>query len=253
MYNQSLTRQLSMTYDNKPLPPYVVVEDIRRPFLFDTETVTEDIPGRYGHLYRRQNYGTRTIEVDLRIIADGAASYFENKDKARAITKALRAYFFKDRPRPLVLSDQPLTYDLAIPSSFDLKQSGIASLVTVHFLVPEGFSRVRAVTISPFPAHGASLYYTGDLETPIYLEGTVTSASVRVQNLTSEERLDLLKLTPGKLLQLDGEKECVKQGELLAMTSLAVDSDFPWLIKGENRIEISGLKDIKVRYEGRCL
>ena len=253
MFNQALTKQLTMIYDKRPLPSYVVVEDIRRPFFFEIETSTEDTPGRAGHTYRRQNYGKRTIEVDLRIIVDSMPNQYENREKVRALTKSLRAYFFKDRPRPLVLSDQPSTYDMAIPESFDIHQAGVSALITVHFLVPEGFSRAGNAAITNFPEAGSSIFYTGDLETPLDIQGTATGASVRVQNLTSGERIDLLRLTPGKLIQIDGEKECVRQGDLLAMTSLAAGSDFPWLIKGENQIEISGLKDIEIRYEGRYL
>ncbi len=253
MYELNLKKQLTMIYDGKPLPPYAVVEAVRRPFLFDISTVMTDLPGLKGLAFQHQNYGGRKIEVDVRVVCDTHQSYIENRIRMRELVRSLRLYFYKPTPKELQLSDQPATYDLAIIDDIAAKEKGLSTLITVTFLATEGFSRARKQTYPGYTAGVSTVHYDGDIETPVEILGKVASESAMVWNKTTGDRLNLLHLTTGANLHVDAEHELVEENGKHKMLSVTPESDFPWLAKGKNELEITGISDITLRFERRFL
>lgn len=253
MCSWPLTEVLRMRYDGQPLMRGYVVEKIERPAMPKIENTTQSIPGKNGVLFRRQNRAERVLKVTIRQIAEANTPFFLARERLRDSLFAFRVYVEKDTPKRLELSDQPLTYDMAILDSMDQDLKTTALRLVCSFLLPDGFSRDRSMTTLDLRDGENHIFYDGTEPTPIQVRGSVSSGSVVLFNQTSAEKMTILQSTTGITALIDTEQETYKENNVLCMPKIPPASDFPWLYPGSNTIFVSGLTGASLSYEGRRL
>lgn len=253
MCSWPLTEVLRMRYDGQPLMRGYVVEKIERPAMPKIGNSTQSIPGRNGVLFRRQNRAERILKVTIRKIDEAGQSFFVARERLRDSLFAFRAYVKKDTPKRLELSDQPLTYDMAILDDLDQDIEATTLLLECSFLLPDGFSRDRSMTTMDLKDGENHIFYDGTEPTPIQVRGNISSGSVVLFNQTSAEKMTILQSTTGITALIDTEQETYKENNVLCMPKIPPASDFPWLYPGSNTIFVSGLTGASLSYEGRRL
>lgn len=253
MSNRPLTEMLTMRYDGQPLMRGYVVEGIDRPAMPKIENTTQSIPGRNGVLFRRQNRTERILKVTIRKIDEACQSFFDARERLRDSLFAFRAYVKKDTPKRLELSDQPLTYDMAILDDLDQELEATTLRLVCSFLLPDGFSRDRSVTTVGLKGGGNNIFYDGTEPTPINVKGKVSGESVVLFNQTYAEKTTVLRPTKDTMAVIDTEQETYRENGVLCMTKIAPASDFPCLYPGNNMLFLSGLTGASISYEGRRL
>lgn len=253
MSNRPLTEILTMRYDGQPLMRGYVVEKIDRPAVPKIENTTQSIPGKNGVLFRRQNRAERVLKVTIRKIDETGQPFFVARERLRDSLFAFRAYVKKDTPKRLELSDQPLTYDMAILDDLDQELEATTLRLVCSFLLPDGFSRDRSVTTLDLKDGENHIFYEGTEPTPIQVLGSVSSGSVTLFNQTSAEKMTILQSTKDTTVRIDTEQETYRENGVLCMTKIPPASDFPCLYPGHNTLFLSGLTGASISYEGRRL
>lgn len=253
MSNRPLTEVLRMRYDGQPLMRGYVVENIERPAMPKIENTAESIPGKNGVLFRRQNRAERTLKVTIRQIAEANTPFFLARERLRDSLFAFRAYVKKDTPKRLELSDQPLTYDMAILDDLDQELEATTLRLECSFLLPDGFSRDRSITTLDLKGGENHIFYDGTEPTPINMQGKVSSESVVLFNQTHAEKMTILQATKDTTVLIDTEQETYRENDVLCMPKIPPASDFPWLYPGSNTLFVSGLTGATLSYEGRHL
>lgn len=253
MSNRPLTEVLTMRYDGKPLMRGYVVERIDRPAMPKIENTTQSIPGRNGVLFRRQNRAERILKVTIRQIAEANTPFFVARERLRDSLFAFREYAKKDTPKRLELSDQPLTYDMAILDALDQELEATTLRLVCSFLLPDGFSRDRSITTISLKDGENSIIYDGTEPTPINVTGKVSGESVVLFNQTYAEKTTVLRATKDTMAVIDTEQETYRENGVLCMVKIPPASDFPCLYPGNNTLFLSGLSGASISYEGRRL
>lgn len=253
MCSWPLTEVLRMRYDGQPLMRGYVVEKIERPAMPKIENTTQSIPGKNGVLFRRQNRMERVLKVTIRQIAEANTPFFLARERLRDSLFAFRAYVEKDTPKRLELSDQPLTYDMAILDDLDQDIEATTLLLECSFLLPDGFSRDRSMTTLGLKDGENHIFYDGTEPTPIQVRGNISSESVVLFNQTAAEKMTILHATNGIAARIDTEQETYRENDVLCMPKIPPASDFPWLYPGNNTLFLSGLTGASISYEGRRL
>lgn len=253
MSNRPLTEILTMRYDGKPLTRGYVVENIERPAMPKIKNTTESIPWKNGVLFRRQNRAERVLKVTIRQIAEANTPFFLARERLRDSLFAFRAYVEKDTPKRLELSDQPLTYDMAILDDLDQELEATTLRLECSFLLPDGFSRDRSITTLNLKEGENHIFYGGTEPTPIQVRGSVSSDSVVLFNQTYAEKTTALRATKDTMTVIDTEQETYRENDVLCMSKIPPASDFPWLYPGDNTLFVSGLTGASLSYEGRRL
>lgn len=253
MCSLPLTEVLRMRYDGQPLMRGYVVEKIYRPAMPKIENTTQSIPGKNGVLFRRQNRAERILKVAIRKIDETGQSFFLARERLRDSLFAFRAYVEKDTPKRLELSDQPLTYDMAILDDLDQELQEKTLYLVCSFLLPDGFSRDRNTTTVSLKDGENNIFYDGTEPTPINVKGKVSGESVVLFNQTYAEKTTVLRATKDTTVVIDTEQETYRENGVLCMPKIPPASDFPWLYPGNNTIFVSGLMGATLSYEGRRL
>lgn len=253
MCSWPLTEVLRMRYDGQPLMRGYVVEQIERPAMPKIENTTQSIPGKNGVLFRRQNRAERILKVTIRQIAEANTPFFLARERLRDSLFAFRAYVEKDTPKRLELSDQPLTYDMAILDAMDQDLKTTTLRLVCSFLLPDGFSRDRSMTTMDLKDGENHIFYDGTEPAPIQVHGRVSSSSVVLFNQTAAEKMTILQATSGIEARIDTEQETYRENNVLCMPKIPPAADFPWLYPGNNTIFVSGLTGASLSYEGRRL
>lgn len=125
-----------MSFDGYDFSDLLTVERVHRPRAAEIRNETSDVAGRDGALWRSQHLGSRTIEVDVRIIARKSGK----KNQARALDgleDRIIARLLKPDLCKLVLRDRPDRFDLAaIDGAVDFEAEGNTRAATLSFLCP---------------------------------------------------------------------------------------------------------------------
>lgn len=248
---RNLKENLTMTYDERPLPENVVVEAINRP-LFGKRTVHLSEPyGHIGRYYQSVEREEKQIDVSLRLIYEREGLFRENKDKLREQMHILRTYLNKDEPKILRLSDEPRQYDIAIVDG-DIAPNmiGLSFLVDVHFICPDGFAFANDPVSLKMTDH---IYCDSELPVPFCITGKATAGTITILQVDSGDQFTALSVPVGADIFIDTKKEMLRVNNELAMTLVPPAADFAWLSPGYNRFIIDGLNNTTLTYQGRML
>lgn len=253
MSRTSSIERLKMEFDEAPLLPDFVVESVARPAMAEITNHTEALPGRDGTRLRRHQLGSRTIEVTLRQVKTNVAKLSDARAYLREMLFDTRRFFNRNETRKLYLSDQPTRYDNVILDGLDVELKGNTMRVSVTFLCPEGFSRDLRETEREMKDASTHLAYHADLEAPIRVEGIATAGTVVFSDFSTGDRVTVSGVRVGAAIVIDSETETVTEDGRLVMTKVSPDSDFVWIRRVDNELTCSGLRDVRLFYQGRWL
>lgn len=113
---------MEMTYNGFLLTQIINITDVRRPVTGDRILNAIQVAGRNGEIFHNSYFGTKTIEVSFYMKYDYRANV-ESASEFREVVNSLAFYLAGNKePAPLIFSDQPDKYYMAIVESVDLEQ-----------------------------------------------------------------------------------------------------------------------------------
>lgn len=248
---KGLTKTFSMTYDGVPLPVDCVVEEIIRPINPEISILTTPKPGENGSYFRRSRLGEKEINVKIRLVEERFPALSDNKVRIRKRVDELKPYLIKDKPKKLYLSDQPTRYDMAILKVSNVTYGKNSALLDLMFSCPGGFSYDLADTKIDLAAE-ADIFCTGTVKVPMIISGEKIEDTIVIENTTTKETLKINNTFRGKI-KIDTDLETYLENDVLSMTAVFPESDFPELCPKHNKLKISGLKNASLLYQGRYL
>lgn len=231
---------LDFAYDGVDLTDKLVVEKIDRPFVV-SENSSLNIPGYPGELFRKNQLGSKTINVSCRLFAENLSNLLELEDELKKI-------LIKPTPRKLVLRDRPDKYDLAIlDGTMGLDKMIRTGLLNLSFLSPSGLSYSSDIS------DGTN--NIGTAPTPWILKGVASGGQIKISDTKHGLTvvLDDDFLNTDDEVEIDAEQEIIKINGNLNMHALYFESAF-WDLKiGENEIKVEGLSSYDIKYRARWL
>ena len=248
---KGLTKTFSMTYDGVPLPVDWVVEEIIRPINPEISILTTPKPGENGSYFRRSRLGEKEINVKIRLVEERFPALSDNKVRIRKRVDELKPYLIKDKPKKLYLSDQPTRYDMAILKDSNATYGKNSALLDLIFSCPGGFSYDLANTKIDLTAE-ADIFYTGTVETPMVIRGEKIEDTIVIENSTTKEILKINSSFRGGI-KINTDPEMYLENDVLSMTWVFSESDFPGLFPKHNKLKITGLKNASLIFQGRYL
>ncbi|MGF0055803.1 distal tail protein Dit [Peptoniphilaceae bacterium SGI.097] len=228
----------------------IYVESIRRPYTADISNHLIDVPGKDGSIYRNTRLGSKTIEVDLRLIAE-SGFYSSDVELLNEAFDFLKPILVKKSVQKLWLSDRPKIYEMAILDNVAFERVRTTASMTLSFLCPYGVS-------FGIEEQMALQYNQGTAPTPVHMQGTAqTGGTVSFAYLDNDQpkaKITLVDVAQGAKIEVDTEQETVEINGVLAMDHVDFTSDFFWLMPGAlSEIEISGVIGFEVRFRERYL
>ena len=125
-----------MIYDGHNFTGELHVEQIRRPLIAEVSNELMELPGADGAIHRNMRLSSKTIEVDVRLIAPIAGRKNQNL-KLEDIRRKLGTNLVRRTPCKLVLDDAPDLYDMAVlDGSTDLERLAYTKSATLSWVCP---------------------------------------------------------------------------------------------------------------------
>lgn len=250
----NLMKALTIQYDGRQLPENCVVETIDRQAFPKVDNISTELPGRDGKLFRRRSLNEKIIRCNIRLFMNQTGSILEVRNALRSRMRELRSFFNKNTPKQLICSDQPSTYDMAILDDMEVELDNRSALVTVTFLVLEGFSRAITPTVTTTSQPGKiTITNDGDFLVPCTIKGTAIAPTIKIIGEMTGEALTILNASAGAQIEIDTGLEIYREAGVNKMQKIPAESDFVHLAPGSNTLNIIGLSNITVTAEWRFL
>ena len=114
---------MEMIYNGFLLSQLINVLDVKRPPIGDRVLNSVSVNGRDGEIFTGSNFGTKTIEVVFYMKYEHIPEANDSSMYQKVVTSL--AYYLANNkePAPLIFSDQPNLYYMAIVESFDLERT----------------------------------------------------------------------------------------------------------------------------------
>lgn len=238
--------KFQMEFNGVDFSEYLVVEEVRRPFLPSSDFLTEKVMGKRGVRFFRREETESVIEVDVRIIRN-------NRKSVQEIKRYLQRFLYTEKPEKLLLRDNTSIFNYGILGRTDLDIFLRTGSTTLEFICHDPTNYSSNV-------HEMSLK-TGD--NIIFYQGTyAVGPLVRISNASGsyiDVRLvntgDYVRIIDNPLLtdvyEIDMENENVKKNGVQFMKQVYFESDFFELVPGENNIRLSsGSGTLSFREQG---
>lgn len=230
----------SLIFDGKDLSQYVVVEDIRR-ILVSTKNSFEDFSNKNGSMFLKQKLGSKVIEVDVRLIE----SVF--KKKLNELKDILLDALIVDSPKKLELKDYPDRYEnCLLDGDIDFNRFLDTGFITLKFINPDGifYSKTESKTLEN----------KGNLPTPFIIKGTFSTTLVTITDKKTLHKITIDATSKiGHTVEINMQDETVSINGVLSMDRVSLDSDFFYLNKGSNDIEIKGIATLSYSHRARWM
>lgn len=227
-------------FNSVDVSKYVVVEDIRR-ILVSTKNSFEDFGHKNGSMFLKKKLGSKIIEVDVRLIE----RVF--KKKLNEIKDILLDALIVDSPKKLELRDYPDRYELCLlDGDIDFNKFLDTGFITLKFINPDGifYSKTESKTLEN----------KGNLPTPFIIKGTFSTSLVTVVDKNTLKKLTIDGTSKiGHSIVINMEDETVTINGTLSMDRVSFDSDFFYLNKGLNTIEVKGIATPSYSHRARWM
>lgn len=236
----------------------VIVNDVKRPILPPQKLVALSIVGRQGSfLFYKQS---EAYTIDVKITIKGK----DHKD-LRAKVRALAERLYTEDVAPLVFSDEPDKYIMAIISDdSELDEIYTIGQGTIKFYCPDPFWYAVNDDIFTYNSPGTYRFSrkgTADSFPKIEIKGTNTGGSITISdgNNTMTFTGELLS---GETLVLDSDlitAYIIKtNGDKVPVMDKLSNLDFPVLKKGTNTLSVSvsggaAISQVKIYCKSRWL
>lgn len=233
-----------MIFNNVDFNDLLVVESIDRNLLPSLGVVARKVSGKLGYRYFRNEIGTNTVKVNIRIVEENRIKVME---KARKIAGLLMV----SEPKKLILRDEPNLYILAIPQGdTPLEKLMYTGAATIEFLCPDPTSYSQTETVES-NIGSRELINPGTLHT----HGILT---VNFNNPAPYTKLTLLgtgedikiegPFITGDQLVIDLGEEWVRKNGNLVMKDVHIESDFFDIPRGAFTIAVThGVAELRYR------
>lgn len=170
----------------------MVTSKPRRPLMAESKITANDYVGTDGSDFRGFNLASRTIEVDVMLVADRkrrAIRHFDLEEKRRKVAYRL----YKEKPCPLILPTSPDIYDMAmLDGSTDLESLSYTDSTTLVFRVFSSASYGRSYSIENVTGE-RSMLIGGTYKT----EPTITVKAAGPFSMTIDGKAFVVDGSPG--------------------------------------------------------
>lgn len=239
-------RKFQMEFNGIDFSEYLIVEEVRRPFLPSSDFLTEQVMNKRGSLFFKRENTEEVIEADIRLIRNSRQSIQELK-------RFLQRSLYTDKPAKLILRDNPTVFNLAILGKTELEVFLRTGFTTLEFIChdPTNYSLYEQT------------YALKQGDNTIYYNGTYPAGFVARISGASGTDLDIRSITTGDYIRITGnpvasdkylidtKKEFVTKNNVSDMKNIFFESDFFYLLPGENKIRLSsGNGEISYREQG---
>jgi len=173
-----------LTFNGITIPSYVRVNKIQYNIIPTVDSKTEKIYGRAGVYDFGIEIGSRTIKVDIQLIADNPNDVM---NKARDFSTWL---FYTDL-KPLIISDEPnKQYMARVINETEIDELSRVGQATLEFLVPDAYAESiedKEFTYTPTTVDPISVTNGGNVETYPVIDLTMRAPSTSIAVLTDDK------------------------------------------------------------------
>lgn len=236
-----------MRYNGYDLSGLLVVEEIRRQLLPTINNVLIRRTGADGSEHIRTTYGSRVIEVDIRLIE-------RDRDALQQAVRNLAGRLYTRGPARLDLRDEPDKHEMAVlDGAVDMDKLLYTGGATLTFVSPEPASYSNHVQVVEI----GTGYIRNDGTFPATGVITVTmdaaKSSLRVTQSETGEMVHIdHALAANDVVQIDLEHETVTKNGASIMKDVALTSDFFEIPVGKFKIAVTAGTAV-LRYRARWI
>ena len=173
-----------LTFNGITIPSYVRVNKIQYNILPTIDSKTEKIYGKAGEYDFGIELGSRTIKVDIQLIADNPNDIM---NKARDFSTWL---FYTDL-KPLIIADEPdKQYMARVINETEIDELSRVGQATLEFLVPNAYAESieeKEFNYTPTTVDPISVANNGTIETYPVIELTMRAPSTSIAVLTDDK------------------------------------------------------------------
>ena len=239
-------------FNGVEIPSFIKITGITFPVLPDVDVRETRVPRRLGNVDNGVKFGGKTINLSVVLLSDKNKSIQTQSDELKAWLKGDNWNVSK-----LVLGDQPNKYYLArVSNEVEINDLFVNGEGNIDFYSADPVKYDATESTANSTNAIANITYTGLENAPTNITIQVTSDCTNIQ-LTHQQTGKVLRLVGtfkiGQTINIDNSKKVVKLNGTTAMTLVAFDSDWLYLVSGANRITFtsstSGVKnEFQIKY-----
>ncbi|WP_427124764.1 distal tail protein Dit [Priestia megaterium] len=213
-----------LSFGGVPTPSFLIVEKVDLPPLASSIVSGKDIPMKSGKLFANQKFDSRTIPVDLALIAP-------SKDEYQETCALMAEWLYSKKPQPIVFSERPdITYMAILEGGTDFTQFRELGRGTINLIChdPHGFGVTRNVAMD-LTKELTPIINQGNMETSPIIDLTINKNVTDFFIATSDryyyfgEPLDPTEKTPVDLSPTIMNDGCSTLQNWLQVTDWSVD------------------------------
>jgi len=157
-----------ISFGGVPTPSFLIVEKVDLPPLAPSIVATKEVPMKSGKLFANQKFDSRTIPVDLALIAP-------TKDEYQETCAKMAEWLYSKTPQPIIFSERPnVTYYAILEGGTDFTQFRELGRGTVNFVChkPHGYGTTQEINLD-LTKESTPLINLGNMETSPIIDVTM--------------------------------------------------------------------------------